>query len=647
MANYVSNFDLKQEDGSNINVLVRDSSAQNLIAQEITNREQADTALQNNIDAEATARKALIDTDTDGNTVVTATKNLNVNVTGNREVMIGGDNNEDVTGNSEENYAGTHTVYEHGTSNVHAFGNKTVQVDDELSINTGKPIKYGKPVTLTPELSTVSYTDSDGNPYNVLVEGKHLNALSLGIKQNDETAGSDNVNLLNEALATGHVVYFPNGYYYFNGTIHLNHVICGIEGQSMRGTEFIFTGTGDGILVDLDYKADGMINDVYCMFTLRNFAMYGTYTNSLISESGAGLHIRNYTFEVTSGGDLSKYAEIKGDQYALELRNSVFENLYIVGFFNGIESSWELAYGLIRNCFIETCANWGIINKLSDSVYDNIVITFCYCGLWEYSSANMFSNIRINECGYRRSYRSNYTIPNSIGLQCLNSARDQFTNIEIEECYAYGAIINKCSFMSFYNLVADANGTKVNENEMHRQGAQIIESNHIVGNIFATNKNEELTQTMGLYVDDTSTDISIDYKEEKQVTPVYTNTPSTIASLGNTFFDRYKKITIDDTQGANNFVHYDGHKIDIQLNFIPSANINPGTEIADFTELFENTPSGATFNRGYLEFSGTNMTDLTATKYYVLDAVKLYANSTYKAGQHYVAYFTFLPYINL
>ena len=475
--------------------------------------------------------------------------------------------------------------------------------------------------------------------------GGAVNAVEAGVVPtlSDATTMTENARIINSLLQNGKVVYFPNGHYFVNDTLLINKK-SGIIGESMGGTVIHSNTAGNGILVDIDVLGahSEIIDHAYYLFILQNFSLFcAAYPNN----TAAGIRFRNYTYEVTANFDSNTYRSLKGDDYAAEFRNSMCDHIYISGFKNGIESGYYLAYGLFTNMFIETCTEYGIYNKFSDSIYDNITITYCYNGLFEMCEENKFSNIGVKMCGYRHEYDASHAITSSVGVTVNNSKRDMFSNLEIQECYANGMIINNGSYLiEIANAVLDNNGFNSASSGVTDIGLQILNGSHdIVGTIVADNKNATPTQRLGLYVADNCYNNQLLYTERNQISAVRTihDARRTVAALSGTFRDDVISLGVNNrmpnfTPQPRAIACYDGHNLTLDIHgYYDGVSKSPSDVIANWTDIFgsEVPSSGMSYLSGWTECIIYNTTDGTTIKAHILDAKTLVTDEAIPANK--------------
>lgn len=489
------------------------------------------------------------------------------------------------------------------------------------------------------------------NIETTLSNANYVNAIDAGIVPMNatESVRTSNTSILNNLLSQGKFVYFPNNGYFFNDTIHLNKH-CGIVGQSMDGVVFNTNTLNDGILVDID--AQGEIYDgVWNTFVLKDFHIFcDAYPNS----NGAGIRLRNYTWEVTANQDLARYIEIKGNGYALEIRNSVCQNLHINGFKNGFESGWYISYGYFNNFFVDTCTEYGVYNKCSDTIYTNFVITFCYHGFYEQCEENKFCNICIKQNGRRYEFDNAHPVGGSIGLHCVGSRQDTFCNLELQENGATGGVIDRCHDMIFSNVVVDANGFNPLNRDTADSGINFAnECYNIFGNITATNKNTpDNTQRLGMFVADACHDMFIKYQESNQRLKIYQlDSRRTIGSLTNTFLDKVNTlVSADFVPATHAIVRYDGHNITLDIQGYYSVAKEANTTLFQWGGVFGTGVNPAVSTGYYLSGNVnvmiTNFTDGTFIKAHIREVQELICDEAIPAGKQLALSITFPVWLN-
>lgn len=384
----------------------------------------------------------------------------------------------------------------------------------------------------------------------------YTNANALGVKPNDENAAKSNSEIVNNALESGKYLYFPSGTYYFADTLHVVNN-SGLIGENLFSSKFIFSSS-IGVEVDLDYDPNNKIG----VFTICKVTDLGIFS----SGSGTkGLYINNRFFTETCNSDHALYAQLKGDSYALELRNSPIENLYISGFVNCFDSSFFIAVGTFRNMFISDATGIGFNNLISDSNFENIFITYCNSGFKTQSESNKFNNFKIFMNG-RTPTGGNSGRP---GAEFYTEKHSFFTNFEVQENYSGGVYISYCNNI-ILDIIADANCFKSRSGV----GVEFAHCDYVSGRIIALNKNSEKTQQRGIYITD-CTDINIDYSESEQKI----NIDSSIKRMLNTNSET-KEITVTPVTTAYN------SKLKIRNNTIYlSSLVSPGETVGADTKI--------------------------------------------------------------
>lgn len=162
--NYVSKFEMLV-DGTSTNVVIKDSGARSLVAQEIADR------------------SALIKTDGSGNTIITTGEKI-VESSHDKETTIIDTNSTHVDGANTVNIGGAHTEvygstygktvtgkstvhYNGGSEEIHKLPAKITAPDLTLDIANG--VTYKKPTKYNDYFRSVVAKDTDGNAYNILV----------------------------------------------------------------------------------------------------------------------------------------------------------------------------------------------------------------------------------------------------------------------------------------------------------------------------------------------------------------------------------------------------------------------------------------------------------------------------------------------
>lgn len=171
--NLVSKFTVNSQ-GTDIEVKIKDADARNLIAQEITDRDNAVTQLQNSINALTTARNNLIRLDSDGNTEIPTVNNV--------EITAGKDLVTNVSGNKRETVADTKTL-----------------TTKQLIIKSTNPVQYNTPTDYNDYFDSIEMQGADGNTYNVLVANENTNNISslyVASKEGFQTGDYDNATAL-------------------------------------------------------------------------------------------------------------------------------------------------------------------------------------------------------------------------------------------------------------------------------------------------------------------------------------------------------------------------------------------------------------------------------------------------------------------
>lgn len=161
--------------------------------------------------------------------------------------------------------------------------------------------------------------------------------------------------------------------------------------------------------------------------------------------------------------------------------------------------------------------NAGIYNKGTDNLFNNIGSYFNAFGLYcDTSAGNKYSNIKLYLNGNSVTSISdvNYQTDNA-GLFMQSCTREQFTNIEIQENYHMGAMIRGCSLL-LLDMTFDDNGLMQNQSPnvfpIDTSALYLYDSRYIQGRAIFTGHRNILMQQYGIYISNTSHDISIDYE---------------------------------------------------------------------------------------------------------------------------------------
>lgn len=386
----------------------------------------------------------------------------------------------------------------------------------------------------------------------------YTNANALGVKPNDENAAKNNSEIVNNALKNGKYLYFPIGSYYFNDTIHIVNN-SGIIGENIYGTAFI-TSAGTGIEIDFDYDVSKPLEN-FTICCLRDIGLFGRGSNR-------GLYFNNRFFTETCDSNHETYKLLKGDGYALELRQSPIENLYISSFVTCIDSTYYTAVATLRNMFISDASGTGFINHFADSNFENIFITYCNTGLYTNGDSNKFNNIKIYMCG--RNYSGETT--GKIGCEIYSESHSMFTNFEAQENYS-GGILVIFSNNILIDCIVDSNCFKSTAGV----GIEFQNSNHISGRVIALNKNADKTQVNGIYLTN-CTDINIDYMESEQKSPVNSH----IKSMLNTTSITEEIVTTPIITGYNYKTKIRNNTLYISGLTVPSEQIPRDVKIVSF-----------------------------------------------------------------
>lgn len=389
----------------------------------------------------------------------------------------------------------------------------------------------------------------------------YTNANALGVKPNDENAAKSNSEIVNKALKSGKYLYFPAGGYYFADTLHVVNN-SGLIGENLYSTAFIFSSS-IGIEVDLDYD----VNNKLGVFTICKVTDLGIFS----SGSGTkGLYINNRFFTETCNSDHALYKQLKGDSYALELRNSPIENLYIASFVNCFDSTFYTAVGTFRNMFISDATGVGFNNFVSDSNFENIFITYCNLGFRTQSESNKFNNIKVYMNG-RTPTGGNSGKP---GAEFYSEQHSFFANFEVQENYSGGVYISYCNNI-IIDIMADANCFKADSGV----GVEFAHCKQISGRIIALNKNADKTQQRGIYLTDCA-NINIDYSETEQKISI----DSGIKKLLNTTSETHEIAVTPVTTAYNSKLKIRNNTVYLSSLVAPAETVAADTKILSFAE---------------------------------------------------------------
>lgn len=434
----------------------------------------------------------------------------------------------------------------------------------------------------------------------------YTNALDTGIIANQPSSAESNTTILQKLLDNGTVVYFPAGTYYLSSAIYMRRP-CGILGANMRSSTLYWPSGTDGIIYDLEYNKQWMYDKIYFTINLQNIALRGC---GATLGAGRGLYIRNKTFVVDCNSDSTAYNNLKGDGYALECRNSPIQNIMISDWTTGIDSSYYIAYVSIANAFIDTC-DLGIHALFSDSILANVVVTFCYNGILAESESNKWNNIALKMNGYRANYDTRHPQNNSIALHLYNEKHSSFTNIEVQESYANGVIIEHLSNnLVFSNITVDSNGFK--QTASNDVGLQVMDNcTNIRGTIIALNKNTQKTQRLGLYVDETCKNILFSYTESEQKVSAWSIGGNTAKACSN---DRLSNVISyapeNFTPSQRSVVWFDGRNLGISIHGYFTTTYASGSKF-NIANVFGGIPYSAL---KYTTFAAVNTTNLSLLK---------------------------------
>lgn len=330
----------------------------------------------------------------------------------------------------------------------------------------------------------------------------YTNANSLGVKANDPSSAKANSDIINDALKTGHYLYFPTGAYYVSETLVIVNG-SGIIGENMFSSRLI-SSANVGVEIRLDYDKTKADNTTICRFS--DIGLIGQ------NYPTTGLYINNYFFTVTCGGNHNLYAQLKGNSYALELRNSPIENLYISSFDKCVDSTFYLAVMTFRNMFIYDATSIGFNNLTSDSMFNDIAITYCAVGLRTCTESNKFNNVKIYMNG-----RDSAASTNNPGVLIENEKHSSFSNFEVQENFKGGVYMKNSQYI-LMDCIVDANCFHTSTGV----GFEMIDCNYITGSIIALNKNSAKTQQHGIFITN-CTNININYSENEQLVPISDN----------------------------------------------------------------------------------------------------------------------------
>lgn len=499
--NFVSKFDM-EVDGGTSTITVKDAGARSLVSQEIVDR------------------SALIKTDGSGNTIITTEEKI-VESAHDKETTVIDSNSTHVNGANTVNISGAHTEvygstygktvtgkntvhYNGGSEEIHKLPVKITAPDLTLDVANG--LTYGNPTKLNDYFDYVDFKSKSGNTYKMLVAsdgtdkiGETGTAESLGIVAGtvSNDVRTSNTNIANTELAKGKIIIFGNDTYEFNGTLNLQYgsglVGCGPQ------SKLLFYGNNDAISVNLVYNPNPQFeHDTWSSVTLTGLRIISATPNRT---TGDGLHIQNYTFNVTCNKEVEKYWALKGDGYALELRNSNISYLYIVGFNRNIFLEDYCAV-LTLDHIICTNGIIGMVDNSHDSLVSNMLITFA-----DKFGINMngnldphYSNIKVYQNGKAANDQTGYA-----GVNLNNIWGGQFSNLTSEENAGMGIQMTGCKG-TVINAIASSNGyAPLSSTDIYSYAGMGLQNcEGIIGSLLAIDKHalyssQPATQSYGFF----------------------------------------------------------------------------------------------------------------------------------------------------
>lgn len=236
---------------------------------------------------------------------------------------------------------------------------------------------------------------------------------------------TDDTAAVRAALAVGGLIVFPKGTYLISETLRPVSgsmlLGCGANNSIIKAADNFnnniieYTGTTSGITIENLGVVFGTSNDGNCI-VLGD----GIEDNSV----GRGTFIHN-----------------------IVLKNAPKSGLLVKNYY------WTI---VVDGVYAEKCGDAGIEVAGSDNLYSNINVFDCRYGLYVHGSNNKFVNIKTYVIGdhYHQVDPSHlYTA----GVYVESCVRNDFTNVEAQDCLSYGFHVYQSSEISFKNCQCDAN----------------------------------------------------------------------------------------------------------------------------------------------------------------------------------------------
>lgn len=432
-------------------------------------------------------------------------------------------------------------------------------------------------------------TSLSGNTLNIAkmlpFYSSYYNGLELGLIPNDETKAISNSTILNNAMSERKFVYLPAGIYHINQPITLINN-SGLIGEASNTSVLKCKNDTNCINIAIKFRDN---KDYNTFVILKNLHLKGTSKDN----TSFGISIYNDTFVNECNRDKERYNALIGTDYALELEDSIIEDIVIDYFYNGIHGDIYCAVALLRNFYIQYC-HYGVDNVLSDSIFTNFRITNCNIGLRNASQNNKFDNFKIYMCGYADS---------EFSLLCeADSNRCQFSNFDVQESYKNGAIFINCKDC-YLDLNIDSCGFKNSENAI---GVQFTENcENILGSLICSCKNSPSTQNLGCFIADTCKNFNIIYAESNQKSSIFNATKKTIELLNITINNGTANLSLLKSTGSG-FVKLKDGVLDIVANITTNDTLQANETIATFEPL--------------TYITGTNFSNTQATGFNGIDS---------------------------
>lgn len=437
-----------------------------------------------------------------------------------------------------------------------------------------------------------------------------IDVRELGVVMNSPSDADSNVTIINNALSQHKYLFIPKGICYIGDTIVVPNK-SGLIGVSPYDTTIQTTGDFNGVEVPVSVNDN---DNVSTFVIITKLLISGTF-NATTSNTSKGLYFYNYTFNVTCNRDVQHYQQYNSG-YGLEFRDCIIDDIRVGAFSVGVYTDNYTAVLTIRNIMITTCQYCGFIHLCSDSIVENLFITFCYHGMFLRTENSKLTNAKIYMNGIKLN-PNQVVSETSTGLN-LNSTYCRYnvlTSVDVQENYENGVVISDGAHDIILNGVV-VDGNNFQSGGVERAGVTFYNCYNISGDLHCTDRSATPTQSYGCAVSGTCYNFNILYTEYGNVKTINQAGWDTYNLLIHSQNKKFISPTLPSKLTANTLTTQlaccDGECINVHIRANANDSIVNGDTLVDLTSLISILPNyGVTPSHiSIIAINGTTGTDI-------------------------------------